>query len=225
MNLEEKIFRKETIERYNQKISSLGPTSKLTITNFLISRFFIELVLFIMFLLIPKYGLLIGIIVTITFHFLYGYILIDSNIKLRNNNLYDESLIFFRMLKLSLKNTNDLRKSLEIVSTKSPNNSFAIEFAKTLQKNKYNSDLSLIFQDMQYKISNQDIIVSLIDLSKTSNPFNTLDNIINNLQEKNNILTKQKYSKLPFILSLISIMLIVSFVLIVIELPNILQFY
>lgn len=223
MNLDEKIFRKETIEKYRHKIESLGPHNKLTTTNFLLSRLFMEILLILIFLLIPKYGLLLGIMVCIIFHFLYGYILIDNNINIRNNLLYDEALIFFRMLKLSLLSTNDLRKSLEIVASKNKTNSFALEFDHLLKKNNYN-DLSLVFKDMQYKISNQDINIALLDLSKTNDYDHTLEAIIHNLQEKNNILIKQKYAKLPYILSVVSLAFIITFVLFVIYIEKVLEF-
>lgn len=225
MNIDEKIFRKETINKYKYKINSLGPTSKLTTTNFLMSRLFIESLLIIICLAIPKYGLVIGIIITIIFHFIYSYLLIDNNIKIRNNNLYDESLIFFRMLKLSLKSTNDLMKSLNIVSSKCNNNSFAIDFANLLRKNNYNDDLNKVFKDMQKEIANKDVIISLIDLSKTNDYEKTLNNIINNLEEKNSILNKEKYSKLPFTLSILSLTFIIAFIIIIIKMEYILQFF
>ena len=225
MNIEERIFRKDTINKYNNKINTLGPTSKITTTNFLMSRLFIELLLIIVCLFIPKYGLLIGLIITIIFHFGYEYLLIDNSIKIRNNNLYDESLIFFRMLKLSLKSTNDLMKSLNIVSSKCVDNSFAIDFNKLLMKNNYNDDLNKVFKDMQDKIANKDIIIALIDLSKTNDYEKTLNNIIANLEEKNNILNKEKYSKLPFTLTILSLIFIISFIIIVIKLEYILSFF
>lgn len=223
MNLDEKIFRKETIEKYKHKIAALGPHNKLTTTNFLLSRLFIEILLMIIFLFIPKYGLFIGLIICIIFHFLYGYMLIDNSINIRNNLLYDEALIFFRMLKLSLISTNDLRKSLEIVASKNTNNSFALEFDHLLKKNNYN-DLSLVFKDMKYRIANQDINISLIDLSKTNDYNHTLELIIHNLQEKNNTIIKQKYEKLPYILSIVSLAFIITFILFVVYIQNVLDF-
>ena len=225
MNIDEKIFRKETILRYKDKIEALGFRSKLTSTNFLMSRLFIEILLLIMSFFIPKFGLLIGIGIVIIFHFLYEYILIDSNIKIRNDNLYDEALIFYRMLKLSLISTNDLSKSLELVSTKSNGNSFAYDFKTLLKKNNYNDNLNKVFKDMQTRMSNKDIIISLIDLSKSNDYITTLDNIINNLENKSKVVSKGKYSKLPFRLCVLSIFIISIFILLIVKLEFILQFF
>ena len=221
-DLETKIFKKSTIEKYDKKIKSLGSYSKISVTNFLVSRLFIEIILFISLLLIPKYGLLIAIIVTLIFHFLYEYLLIDESIKYRDNYIYDEALIFFTKLKLSIIKTNDLKKSLEVL-LKNDNSLFVKDLRKSFNKNKYNNDLSLIFNDMLKRINNQDIIVSLIDLKETNNYLPTIDKIINELEEKDILLSREKYKKIPFTLSIVSISFIVIFALIIIFLPNILS--
>ena len=221
-DLETKIFKKSTIEKYDKKIKSLGSYSKISVTNFLVSRLFIEIILFIALLLIPKYGLLIAIIVTLIFHFLYEYLLIDESIKYRDNYIYDEALIFFTKLKLSIIKTNDLKKSLEVL-LKNDNSLFVKDLRKSFNKNKYNNDLSLIFNDMLKRINNQDIIVSLIDLKETNNYLPTIDKIINELEEKDILLSREKYKKIPFTLSIVSISFIVIFALIIIFLPNILS--
>jgi hypothetical protein len=222
MNIVKRIFRSSTIKYYSKKISSLGASSKLTVYNFLLSRLFIELLLFILLFFIPKFGIIIALISVILFHNLYPYFLIDSNISIRNNDLYDEALIFFQMLKLSLKSSNDMRKSLEIVALKL-NNDFAKDFDKSLKKNKYNNSLLLVFKDMENKTSNQDIIVSLIDLSESNDYDLTLNKIIKNLQQKNKQIIKRKYTQLPFKLTIISITFVFSIILLIIYMPSILS--
>ena len=220
-DLEQKIFTKKTISKYEKKIKSLGSFTKLSVTNFLISRLFIEIIIFIVLLLIPRYGLLFAIITTIIFHYLYEYILIDEKIKNRDNYIFDDGLIFFEKLKLSYLKTKDIKEALELIID--DDNSFCKDLKTSLNKNKYNNDISLIFRDMQRNINNEDIKVCLIDLSETNDYINTLDNIINDLQEKDILLTKEKYSKLPMSLSIVSIIFILLFILLIIFLPNILE--
>ena len=222
MNIVKNIFRNSTITYYEKRISAIGPSSKLTVANFLLSRLFIELILFIALLFIPKFGIIIAFISVLLFHNLYPYFLIDSNVSIRSSELYDEALIFFQMLKLSLNNTNDLRKSLEIVSQKL-NNGFAKDFDKSLKKNKYNNSILLVFKDMENKTPNQDIIVSLIDLSESNNYDMTLANIINNIQQKNKQIIKRKYTQLPFKLTIIALTFILSIVLLIVYMPSILS--
>jgi Flp pilus assembly protein TadB len=222
MNLVKKIYLKKTIAYYQNKINSLGSDSKISVDNFLLSRLIIELGLFIFLLLIPRYGILIAVIIDLIFHYLYTYFLIDSKITQRYQSLYEEGLIFFQMLKLSLCNTHDLRKSLEIVSS-NLNNSMANDFKKSLSRNKYNNNLSLVFKDMEDRLPNQDIVVSLIDLSESNDYNSTLNKIINNLQEKNTRLIKKECTNLPLKLTVLSLTFIVSIVLLIIYLPNILS--
>lgn len=222
MNIVKNLFRRDTITYYQKRIAMLGCESKLTVANFLLSRLFVELLLFIALLFIPKFGILISFIVVIIFHYLYSYFLIDSNISVRCSELYEEALIYFQMLKLSLKSTYDLRKSLEIVSSKL-NNCFSKDFQKSLQKNKYNNNLISVFKDMENKTPNQDVIVSLIDLSESSNCDTTLTNIINNLQHKKNQLVKRHYSQLPFKLTIIGLTFIVSFIVLIVYMESILN--
>ena len=221
-NLEEKIFRKETIDKYDKKILNLGSYTKITTTKFLMSRLFIELVLFITLLLIPKYGLIIAIVSCLLFHFLYEVLLLDSGISHKDKNIYEDTILFFEMVKLSLLSTNDIRSSFEIVANKN-NSLFAREFKKSLEKNKYNNDLRLVLMDMQKKNFNDDIIFSLIDLAETNDYHKTIDVILKKLQEKDNIKTRQKYIKLPFNLSILSILIILIFILVVIFMPTLLS--
>ncbi len=222
MNIVKNIFRNSTIKYYEKRISALGPSSKLTVVNFLLSRLFIELILFIALFFIPKFGIIIAFISVLLFHNLYPYFLIDSNVSIRTNELYEEALIFFQMLKLSLHSTNDLRKALEIVSQKL-NNGFAKDFAKSLKKNKYNNSILLVFKDMESKTPNQDIIVSLIDLSESNDYDMTLAKIINNIQQKNKQIIKSKYTQLPFKLTIIALTFILSIVLLIVYMPSILS--
>lgn len=222
MNLVKKIYLKKTIKKYEKKIKSLGSNSKINIENFLLSRTFIDLALFILLVFIPKFGIILAILVTLLFHILYPYLLIDSNLEERHDALYEEGLMLFQMLKLSLISTNDLRKSLEIVANKL-DNSLANDFKKSLARNAYNNNLLLIFKDMEERIPNQDIIVSLIDLSESSDYIKTLDNIISNLQIKNKELIRRKCSALPFKLTIISLTFIVSIILLIVYLPSILS--
>ena len=222
MKIVQSIFRNSTIKYYSKKILALGPSSKLTASNFLLSRLFIELILFIALLFIPKFGIIIAFIFVLLFHNLYPYFLIDSTVSLRKNELYEEALIFFQMLKLSLHSTNDLRKSLEIVSTKL-NNDFAKDFDKSLKKNKYNNSILLVFKDMENKTPNQDIIVSLIDLSESNDYDLTLNKIIDNIQQKNKQIITRKYMQLPFKLTIIAITFIISIALLIVYMPNILS--
>ena len=223
MNLADRIFSRIKIDNYKKKIKLLGKKNKITVNNFLLSRLFIEIVLFLICLLIPKYGIIISIISVIIFHYLYTYLMLDSNINIRSKELFDEALIFFQMLKLSISTTKDLRKSLEIVSNRI-DNSLAYDFREAFSKYLYVNDMDLIFKDVISSNPNQNVKTALLDLEQTNNYTLTLDKIIDELQQQNSILVKQKYQSLPIVLSVLSLVYIIAIVTLLIKIPDILTY-
>lgn len=223
MNLADRIFSRIKIDNYKKKIKLLGKKNKITVNNFLLSRLFIEIILFLICLLIPKYGIIISIISVIIFHYLYTYLMLDSNINIRSKELFDEALIFFQMLKLSISTTKDLRKSLEIVSNRI-DNSLAYDFREALSKYLYVNDMDLIFKDVIGSNPNQNVKTALLDLEQTNNYTLTLDKIIDELQQQNSILVKQKYQSLPIVLSVLSLVYIIAIVTLLIKIPDILTY-
>lgn len=224
MNLASKIFSKNTINYYNKKILFMGPDNKLTTENFLLSRMLFDIIIFIVLLFIPRYGLLIAILGTLAFHYAYKYFLIDEKIRERSNDLYDEALIFFELIKLSYKETHNIYKSLDLIAHKL-NNSLAKQLKYIMIKDKYTEDLNIVFKRFIETIPNEDVRVSLIDLSASNDYELTLTKIINNISKKDILLIKQKYNKLPFVLSIVSIMLIILIILLLIFMPNIINFF
>jgi Flp pilus assembly protein TadB len=222
MNIAKRIYLPQTIKKYQVKIAALGPNNNISVANFLLSRSFISLLLFLSLLLIPSYGLIWAIIIVFSFYISYTYFLIDVNISKRKNELYEEALNFFELVRLSLNDTNDLRKSLLIVA-KNNDSSIAKDFLLSLQKNEYNNNIRLVLQDMINKIPNEDVKIALIDLTSDNNYSSTLDNIITKLKLKNKYHLTRKYQALPYILSVICLIIIILIILIIVYLPNILN--
>ncbi len=190
MNTLKNIFSKKYINKYKKKISYLGLNNKLTVEYFLVVRLFISITLFILLLFIPKYGLLLALIGSISFYYLYTLILLDNKIKIRSDKLYDEAILFLNMLKTTLLSTNDLKVALDIVSNKI-GNSLALEFRMMLGNNKYNNDLNYVFRKVIDTIPNSDVRKALISLKECSFDNETLDKILDELKDKNLILIKE----------------------------------
>ena len=178
------IFSRKYINNYLQKLKYIGPTNKITLESFLLSRLFITLVLLVICLLIPKIGIILAIVIVPLFYYLYTNILIDNKIRIRNNKLYDEAIIFFDMLYLAIKQTNDLKISLDIVTNKL-GNSLSLEFKNIIGDNKYNNDLNEVFKKVIETIPNYDVRNALVDLKESNNYLSTLEDIIKRLQDKN----------------------------------------
>ncbi|MBR1416634.1 MAG: hypothetical protein IJ572_02325 [Bacilli bacterium] len=202
-----KIFSKKYITKYEEKIKYLGPNNKISLENFLLTRLFLSIVLLIICLIIPKYGLILAIIVAISFYYLYTSILIDNKIRIRNDKLYDEAILFFNMLKLSYDKTKDIKTSLEIVSNKL-GNSISITFRKVLKNNRYNNDLKEVFSKVIETIPNKDVKNALVDLKECNNYYDCLERITENLKDKNVVILKSKYQFKPIILVFVSLVFI-----------------
>lgn len=216
----QKLFRKKTYQKYEEKMKFLGPYNKMSISTFLISRLIIELILLILLIFIPKYGLLIAITSVIIFHLIYTFLLIDYKIRLRNIKLYDETLTFIGMLKLGLQTTNNLTKAIE-QTVEHLGNSLAKEFKSSLQKNQYHNDLNLVFQDVLETIPNQDVRVALIDLKEAEDYNTSIPYIQENLEEKSILAERNHYKVLPILLSIISIIFLTTMLYLIFNLKNI----
>ena len=155
MNILKNVFSKKYINKYKRKVSYLGPLSKLKVETFLVTRLLVAITLFILSLLVPKYGLVIAIASSLIFYYLYTLVLLDNKIKIRSDRLYDEAILMFSMLRLSYNTTKDLKNSLDIVSNKI-GNSLALTFRNYLGNNKYNNDLNYVFTSVINTIPNID---------------------------------------------------------------------
>ena len=224
MNSVRNIFSKKYIKKFEQKIKYLGCDNKLDLNSFLLSRLFIEIIVGILCLLIPRYGLLIALIVVILFHYLYTIILIDNKIKIRIDKLYDETIMFYNMLYLSLKDTKDLKISLDIICSKL-GNSLTREFKVILGNNKYNNDLKEVFTKVIETIPNVDVKNSLVDIKESDNYLRTIEDNIKILQNKNVVLIKDRYKYKPIYLVIIATFLVILISLLMLNAYNILDFF
>ena len=201
------IFSHKYINKYKQKLKYIGPKNKIKLENFLLSRLFISIILLAICLIIPKYGLYIAIVCVPIFYFSYTNILIDSKIRYRNEILYNEAIVFFEMLYLCIKQTNDLKTSLDMVTNKL-GNSLSLEFKKILENNKYNNDLNEVFKRVIDSIPNYDVRNALVDLKESEDYLTTIDEIIKQLQDKNLLITKNKSIYKPIVISFMSLIFI-----------------
>ena len=87
-----RIYPESVIKKYQSKINTLGSSTIIDVYTFLLSRLLLEIILFILLVLIPKYGLIISTITVIFIHFLYEDILITSKIMNREERLDKDAL-------------------------------------------------------------------------------------------------------------------------------------
>ena len=80
------LYPKRYINSLEKKFKRLGSSNKIDINIFLITRLILEFILFILLLLIPVYGLILSILFTVLFHFLYEDLILKDRKSTRLNS-------------------------------------------------------------------------------------------------------------------------------------------
>ena len=130
------IYPKTYINKIDSKIKSLGSFNKLTTSSFILSRLILECLIFLIFILIPIYGLLLSILFVILFHFLYEDILITSKLITRNKDMTKDAIMYFNILLLNINNYKSI-EDLLLISSNIINNRFTNQLKVLLKGNNY----------------------------------------------------------------------------------------
>ena len=83
------LYPKRYINSLEKKFKRLGSSNKIDINIFLITRLILEFIIFILLLLIPVYGLILSILFTVLFHFLYEDLILNSRLIKREKIILD----------------------------------------------------------------------------------------------------------------------------------------
>ena len=212
------IYPKGYIDKIDNKIKSLGYSNKLTTSSFIITRLIIECIIFLVFILVPVYGLILSILFVVLFHFVYEDILINSKLISRNNKIMNDALLYFNMLLLSINSYKSI-DDLLLISSNSINNSFTKELKVAIKGKNYQNALL----DLGNYIPNSIISEYLKDMSICKN-INELESIINNLlveldRIKDEEITK-KINILPFKFTILMILFLVVVITLLIVVPK-----
>ncbi len=220
-----KIYRKKTINRIKNKINLLG-NSKYDVNSFLIVRLILSLILFFI-LVFSKSLIILAPIISIIFYFAYEYFLLDIAIKRRRDLLNREAVFFFEVLSTTLKTTNSLKKALSLV-VKNINNDLSYEFSKALKEVEIGKSFALSLEEMQKRIPSEEInnlILNICEAMRSGNDIeNTLNIEINSLREKRFLIIKNKLSKIPLKVLILTIILIGPIIAIIFYGPTIIDY-
>lgn len=181
-----RIYPESVIKKYQSKINTLGSSTIIDVYTFLLSRLLLEIILFILLVLIPKYGLIISTITVIFIHFLYEDILITSKIMNREERLDKDALEFFNLLSLGLKSNASIY-NVFLTTSKVCNNTLSKEFLEGLKKD----NMEVCYTYVYNHIPNQDLKTYLEEMKLTKDK-ETLSKVVVNL---NQVLSAKKDTK------------------------------
>lgn len=181
-----RIYPESVIKKYQSKINTLGSSAIIDVYTFLLSRLLLEIILFILLVLIPKYGLIISTITVIFIHFLYEDILITSKIMNREERLDKDALEFFNLLSLGLKSNASIY-NVFLATSKVCNNTLSKEFLEGLKKD----NMEVCYTYVYNHIPNQDLKTYLEEMKLTKDKED-LSKVVTNL---NQVLSAKKDTK------------------------------
>lgn len=181
-----RIYPESVIKKYQSKINTLGSSTIIDVYTFLLSRLLLEIILFILLVLIPKYGLIISTITVIFIHFLYEDILITSKIMNREERLDKDALEFFNLLSLGLKSNASIY-NVFLTTSKVCNNTLSKEFLEGLKKD----NMEVCYTYVYNHIPNQDLKTYLEEMKLTKDKED-LSKVVANL---NQVLSAKKDTK------------------------------
>jgi tight adherence protein C len=224
--LTKKIFTKKTIEKTQEKMLLLGPNAHLTIDFFLIFRFLSSLIIFFIVLYTNRFGILLAPIITILYYLLVNYLLIENNLKERANKLDIEALHFFEVFALCMESGTGFEIALKN-TTENIDSQLSKEFKKVLIEIRYGKSLNDALLDMRKRIPSNiinNVLVNMVEANKLGTSIlDTLYNQIDYLENKRIMNIREKISKIPVKISIISVLLFIPIILLIILSPIIID--
>ena len=230
MNKEEfikKIYSKKYIDKQIAKIKLLGTGNKLDVYDLMVGRLFSSVLLFIIVLGLFNYGYIMAPLITLVYYFLFNRAVLDDKLKKRQIKLESEAMHFFEVLTLSLETGRNLVEAIE-VTTSNVSGILSDEFKETIREVNFGKSLNEALSDMQVRIPSDtvsNIILSLTESNLYGNSIiNNLYNQIDFLREKRKMEVKGRISKVPVLISVISVLFFIPLLLLIILGPILLEY-
>ena len=221
------IYSQKSVERTDNKVKKLGISNNIDTITFMNIRIITTIVLFIIILLMSRYGYFIAPIVSFIYYFLYEKVLLDDRLKQRAIKLENEATYFFEVLTLSLETGRNLEQALN-VSIKNIDSELSNEFKNAIREVKFGKSLTESLIDMQRNIPSDSINNILLTLTQAdlygNSIINTMYNQIDYLREKEIMEKKAIISKIPIKVSVISVFFFIPLILLIILGPVLLNF-
>lgn len=230
MNKEElirKIYSEKYINKQVAKVKLLGTGNKMNVYEFILGRLLSSFIVFILILYTFNYGYILAPIITILYYIFFSKIILDDKLKKRVAKLEDEAMHFFEVLTLSLETGRNLVEAID-VTTANVSGILSNEFKETVREVSFGKSLNEALSDMQARIPSDtinNIILSLTESNLYGNSIiENLYNQIDFLREKRKMEIKGKISKVPILVSVISVFFFIPLLLLIILGPILLEY-
>ena len=231
MNKEEfinRIYNKKYIGKQKTKIKLLGIGDKTNVYDLIIVRLCTTILLFVLCFVTFNYGYIIAPVVALIYYYLFNKIIIDDRLKKRTIILESEAMHFFEVLTLSLETGRNLVEAIDVTTT-NVNGILSNEFKETVREVSFGKSLNEALSDMQYRIPSDtinNIVLSLTESNLYGNSIiKNLYNQIDFLREKRKMEVKGRISKVPILISVISVFFFIPLVLLLIIGPILLEYF
>ena len=231
MNKEEfidKLYNKKYINKQKAKVELLGTKNKINVYNLILLRLFTSILFFVIVLCMFNYGYIIAPVTTIIYYYLFNVVTLDDKIKKRAAVIEREAMHFFEVLTLSLETGRNLVEAID-VTTSNVNGVLSNEFKAAVREVSFGKSLNEALNDMQFRIPSDtvnNIILSLTESNLYGNSIiKNLYNQIDFLREKRKMEVKGKISRVPILISIISVFFFVPLVLLLIIGPILLDYF
>lgn len=230
MNKEElvrKIYSEGYINKQINKIKLLGTGNKIDVFDLMLTRLLSSIMLFIIIMLCFKYGYIIAPCFILVYYFMFNKIVLDDKLKKRTIKLESEAMHFFEVLTLSLETGRNLVEAID-VTTGNVSGILSSEFKETVREVNFGKSLNEALTDMQARIPSDtinNIILSLTESNLYGNSIiKNLYNQIDFLIEKRKMEVKGRISKVPILISVISVLFFIPLLLLLIIGPILLEY-
>ena len=214
-----KIYPKKSIQKLIDKAELLGSDSKVDPITFMNIRILLCILIYVLGLYISKIGFWTVPLIVIIFYFGFEYIFFDYRIKIREAKLDYDALFFFEVLTLSLETGKDLKGALDI-TIKNINNELSREFEVALSQMKYGKTLPEVLKSMKKRIPSSTINNIILNITESSifgsSIIDTLHSQVDYLRDKKVLETKEKISKMPIKVSIVSVLFFLPIILLLV---------
>ena len=230
MNKEElvrRIYGNKYITKYINKVKLLGTGNKMDVYDLIIVRLIVSIILFIIIMCVFKYGYILAPCTVLAFYLLFNKLMLDDKLKKRTVKLESEAMHFFEVLTLSLETGRNLVEAIDVTTT-NVSGILSLEFKEAIREVSFGKSLSEALTDMQLRIPSDtinNIILSLTESNLYGNSIiNNLYNQIDFLREKRKMEVKGRISKVPILISVISVFFFIPLLLLLIIGPILLEY-
>ena len=222
-----RIYSTRYINKMIKKVKLLGVGDKTDVYNLAVIRLFSSVIVFIIVLFSMRYGYILAPIITLVYYYLFNKLTIDDKLKNRTIKLEGEAMHFFEVLTLSLETGRNLVEAIDVTTT-NVNGILSNEFKEAVREVNFGKSLNEALSDMQKRIPSDTINNIILSLTESNLYGNSIiDNLYNQidfLREKRKMEVKGRISKVPILISVISVLFFIPLLLLLIVGPIILNY-